>query len=758
MTLTSLTRFRPHRLLLALVLLLLMAGQFTSAHGYVVRSIPEDRSTLERPPTRLQYWFSEGLEPAFSEINLRDQNGELIASGGVDEGDDTLLMLQIPPGTLEDGAYIVDLRPAFASDGHVIVESRVFFVGETVEGVEGQAATTLPDTTEIVWKSLLYSATFLLFGVFMMYAYVFVPAWGNVKHERGLLPPRVMTRLHRLAWFALVVTFIANIIALLHQSTVFFGTGLEQVISGGLWQVVRIGSRFGDVWNVRMFLVIIIAFNLLAAQYYGKRFPKTVRSFWTANVWVLAVMLGAPAVNSHAAGSVVMPWLGVVMHWLHTLAVAFWLAGVVILTLVLPVALRPYAGETRQQALLAVMRRFSFFVVSSVALVITTGIYNASNWFFTPSDVATTYGASLGVKLLMMALLLMVGAWHHIALRPAWLERLPMLRPVVRYAENFGSSMRLESLLVVGALLLASVLSATPIPEPEFAQEEVDTPNAVQQVNDMSISMAIAPGGPGVNTFDVVVERDGQPVDDVRVDLQIVSPERDLRNQWDNASLLEAGLFVTSNDAMNEEGRWLTLVDVRLPDGDDNPVNDTLYRAAFDWNISNDAAVLQERPPSLITIGAAFAVLAAFLYTLSPWLLRLYARLDLSPASILVAVAGTIISIALVVWAIWAVAEQQVAIADELNPPPMIVNTVLPDAESLARGEALYQENCIIMQSNSDFSRLLRQLRLLRDDELFSVIGEGWRDVPPCNGDFDTQETWDIVNYLRTFHVRVARN
>jgi methionine-rich copper-binding protein CopC len=95
----------------------------------VIRSIPQNRVVLERPPTRLQYRFSEALEPDFSAITLRNQAGEVLAHGQVDADDNNLLSLRLP-NDLPDGAYLVELRPAFASDGHVIVETRVFFVGK----------------------------------------------------------------------------------------------------------------------------------------------------------------------------------------------------------------------------------------------------------------------------------------------------------------------------------------------------------------------------------------------------------------------------------------------------------------------------------------------------------------------------------------------------------------------------------------------------------------------------------------------------
>ncbi|MEL6310041.1 MAG: copper resistance protein CopC, partial [Chloroflexota bacterium] len=326
----------------------------TDAHGYIVRSIPEDRSTLERAPARLQYWFSEALEPDFSEINLRDDRGDILASGGVSEQDNTLLTVQVPQD-LPDGAYIVELRPAFASDGHVVAESRVFFVGEEVGGIQSIAASDTPEPLEIVWKMLFFNASYLLFGTAMLYTFVLVPVWGNNRYPQGLLPPRVMRRLNIIMLGAIFLAAYANVMGLFQQTMVFFNTSLDLVLSGGLWNVVRIGSRFGDVWHFRMLMLLIILIMQGASMFYAERFPRFVRSFWTANTYAIALLLGAQAVNSHAAGSLVMPWNALMVHWLHAISVAFWVGGILALVLVLPVALRPYDDETRWQALRPLM-------------------------------------------------------------------------------------------------------------------------------------------------------------------------------------------------------------------------------------------------------------------------------------------------------------------------------------------------------------------------------------------------------------------
>ncbi|MEP7292860.1 MAG: copper resistance protein CopC, partial [Chloroflexota bacterium] len=324
---------RTHRIVFvwisaALLLLVAFAQAFpASAHGYIIRSIPEDRAVLERSPARLQYWFSENLEPEFSKLTVRDSAGAVVAEGGVDQDDLDLLATRLP-ANLADGAYIAELRVAFASDGHVVVESRVFFVGEETNAVAGVGSGNSAEALEVIWRVLVLASVLVLLGAFAVYTLVLVPAWGSAKYPAGLLPPRVMTRLNGLVGVALAVAFAGNILALLQQSMVFFGADAGRVIGEQLYNVVRIGTRFGDTWNARMFLLILIAALFAASLYLRKNQPETVRAFWSANLWGMVLLLGTFSVASHAAGSLLLPWFAVIADWLHTLAVGFWAGGV----------------------------------------------------------------------------------------------------------------------------------------------------------------------------------------------------------------------------------------------------------------------------------------------------------------------------------------------------------------------------------------------------------------------------------------------
>lgn len=714
-----------------ILLVILPLANMAQAHGYVVRAIPADRSTLERPPTRLQYWFSEALEPRFSEIHLRDQAGGIIASGGVDERNAALLTMPVP-ADLPDGAYIVELRPAFASDGHVIAESRVFFVGEAVGGISGTAADDRAIPLEALWRFALNLANFLFFGAAGLFALALLPAWGNARHKERL-PPRVMRRLRSIVVCALLLAIAANLVSLVQQSMVFFNAGAAQVLAQNLWQVVLIGSRFGDVWTFRMALLVFSAALLFAAAYYRELFPGLAAGIWRGLPWLGALFIGLSMVTSHAAGSLLLPWLAIAVDWLHALAAAFWLGGILTLTLILPTALQPLDAEARQIALRAVLSRFSRLVTPLVLLVLVSGVYNALNYLTAPSDLVTNYGRTLGIKLLLVAPVLLLGGWHRRLLRTGTLAK---------------SRLRLESLCMLAVLVAVAWLSATPLPEPAAPSADIEAPQASQTVGEYRTSIAILPGGPGVNTTDIVIERADQPVDDAQVHLQMVAPARDRRSAWQLAEAVAAGLYVTAGDEIDRAGKWWSLVDITTADG-------KVTRAAFAWDISEAAAIAVSRQPNLLHALILLAMAGLLVYLALPQARRLIAALQLTWASALIAVGAVVISVAVMVGGALMIAQRQREYERTLNPPPAVVNDVLPDADSLARGKSLFDAHCAAWQDEpDDLEALVKRLRNVRDDFLYATARDGWRDLRACQGELTQSQRWHIVNYLRTWAAR----
>jgi len=734
-------RFAGRPVLLITLLILVLGVRPAAAHGFLIRAIPDDRAVLERPPARLQYWFSEGLEPAFSSITVRDQAGTIIAEGGVAPENTSLLMARLPRG-LGDGAYIVDMRIAFASDGHVIAQSSVFFIGQAVGGVAGSAANTQADPLEVIWRGMALSSTMLLFGTFAVYSGILLPAWGNPTFRAGGLPPRVMRRLNWVIVFGLVIAFIAGIIGLLQQAMTFFNADLSAVVSQQLWSITRVGTRFGEVWSGRMLLLGAVAVMFGLSLFFREDHPENVRPFLSANLWAMALVIGSFSISSHGAGSLLMPWVAVFNDWLHGLAVGFWAGGVAALVLVLPSALLPLEGEARRLALLAVMRRFSRWAAAALFIVIASGIYSATNWFYAPSDVTqTAFGGTLLFKLMLAAALVAVGAAHHITLRP---ERYQQFAIIIQRVSNFVPTLRLEMLIAAAVLVSAGWLSATPVPIPPKT-DSLPLPSASQQVGDLDISLTLTPGGPGVNTYDVVVMQNGQTVDDVAVHLQQVNPARDWRGKWEIAEGADSGLYVAAGAEIDRAGLWWSLVDVTLPDG-------TVHRAAFEWSITDEASVLQSRPPTLVNWLSLFGVVAAVGWALYPAAYRVYQRLDLSPAAVTIAVGAVVVTILITVLGNDFVQNLGAEYQATLNPPPQVVNSVLPNAESLLRGQSLFASDCIGWEGRP-LDELIERLPRTRDDQLFYATRDGWNGLPACDGNWTELQRWDVVNALRTLEV-----
>ncbi|MCS7072741.1 MAG: copper resistance protein CopC, partial [Anaerolinea sp.] len=338
-------RIRSATLWISLLTLLLIGVDAVSAHGYIIRAIPEDQARLTRAPARAQYWFSEGLEPQFSRVTVYDQSNAVIAQGGVVPGDAARMEARLPNG-LPDGAYIVELRVAFASDGHVQIARQVFYVGDAAALVgQGIGSDVVP--LEIVWRALTLTSFTLLVGALTAYALVFVPAWGSPKHPAGLLPPRVMARLNLLIVVGLAGGLAGTLLALLQQTMAFFDADLITVLRDGLWEVVRTGTQFGGTWTLRLIVLLIIAALHGASLYFRRDEPGLVRAFWTANGWAAPLTFATMSIASHAAGSPTLPWVALFIDWFHGTAVGVWIGGIVALALVLPVALRPLEGEAR---------------------------------------------------------------------------------------------------------------------------------------------------------------------------------------------------------------------------------------------------------------------------------------------------------------------------------------------------------------------------------------------------------------------------
>lgn len=120
-----------HRTLTVAIALGMSLGwaPMTWAHAVLVRSSPPARATLARPPERVDLWFNERLEPAYSRASVWDAAGRQVetSDAAVDAAEPTRLTVSLP--ALAPGTYTVKFR-VLSVDGHVVESQFAFTVRE----------------------------------------------------------------------------------------------------------------------------------------------------------------------------------------------------------------------------------------------------------------------------------------------------------------------------------------------------------------------------------------------------------------------------------------------------------------------------------------------------------------------------------------------------------------------------------------------------------------------------------------------------
>ena len=129
---------RVRRILLAMlagaILLTLLAFDTSrvDAHANQIKSSPSPNSELDVAPDRVIVWFSESIEDSFSELTVLNAAAERVDlnDSSIDSSEPSVMSVSLPP--LENGTYTVVWKNLSSIDGHKVVGSFVFAVGESL--------------------------------------------------------------------------------------------------------------------------------------------------------------------------------------------------------------------------------------------------------------------------------------------------------------------------------------------------------------------------------------------------------------------------------------------------------------------------------------------------------------------------------------------------------------------------------------------------------------------------------------------------
>lgn len=97
-----------------LFLILVWVGS-AAGHAFLDHAEPKVGSTVSAPPA-VKIWFDSPIEPAFSSLDLFQQERKINLKAARVEEDESLLIVALPP--LDPGPYRVKWK-VLAKDGHV---------------------------------------------------------------------------------------------------------------------------------------------------------------------------------------------------------------------------------------------------------------------------------------------------------------------------------------------------------------------------------------------------------------------------------------------------------------------------------------------------------------------------------------------------------------------------------------------------------------------------------------------------------------
>lgn len=267
---------------------------------------------------------------------------------------------------------------------------------------------------------------------------------------------RVGRRLIVTLRLASIVSLLASTLSFWAHCALMSDSTLSEA-GPAVWSMLA-GTGFGHAWLVGAFLTLGIAVLSFVRSGNEARFPFAI---WVALAGVaLARSNGGHPVD---AGLFSLP---VWADWLHLLAISAWVGLVLVTTYVVMPRLLDAPGNERLTSASFVQ---SLSDTSPYALIVlfSTGAYNGWRGVNVPANLlGSTYGQVLMLKLALVLVAAALGGHNRFFEMPTLLSTLKNPSKAVPSGplRRFGMVLHVESLVLVGVLMVAAVLVSSPLP------------------------------------------------------------------------------------------------------------------------------------------------------------------------------------------------------------------------------------------------------------------------------------------------------
>ena len=742
-------------LVLACAIALVAQSQVAEAHANLLRSEPPANSSLDAPPDRITIWFTEPMEPRFSEIQALNSAGARVDNGDsvVDANDLTVMSVSL--SELPNGTYTVAWRNLSTIDGHSLRGSYIFSVGEPVS--EEAAAQTSdapilwsPQEPYIRWVVLLSALTLSGALIFELLVSAPVLAAAGTRSPLGRLRPRLRARSQRLMWGALVALLLASLAQLLVQTAIAFDLNFAAAARAPAIDLLR-QTEWGSIWQYRTGLTILTAAlfllpSIIRFRRASRHDRLTAGALWLALLASLGILLTI-SMTSHAAATLGIARFALVNDILHLTAAAVWVGGLMQLIANTPLFIRSISESARRNALYRLLRRFSAAAALSVLVLIVTGAYSA--WAQVTDFVAldTPYGGALMAKLLIFVALLLVAAVNLI-----WI--VPRLRGRNTAARWLRRTVIAEVALATLIILTVGFLTALE-PARQFASRTLTTEQRelifTDTVESADIRLTVEPARVGANTFTVsLADRFGEPIEDATdVRLRVTYLDADFGEESVPAVNIGSGEYELADATMSIAGAYQAELLVQRPDAFD-------ARTAFRFEIGpggveGSEAIAPDAARGGLFLGIVLGILGLLFLgagiPMGGWYNRAGALTMACGA------AGFIAGAWLLIGAQGASEAQAIV----RNPIP-------PTSDSVAAGQVVYErycQTCHGVNGRGDGpggvglepppADLAIHVPLHGDADIFQFISNGIEGTAMVglSDNLTEEETWHVINFIR---------
>ena len=758
-------KFRRTLPLLLIAGLLWLWVQPVFAHAVPEFSNPAPNALLDELPDNLIIQFNEPIVPELSRIELLTQGGEKVETGPLQLIDANGRTAAVSLPDLNQGAYLVSWQVLSTVDGHTTSGTFAFGYGVAATAVASESTVIAQlSVLSAVARWLTLTGIALLMGLFAFRLLVWNPIVADVdlEAEEEALDLKLAQIGIRVGIAGIVLIGLGLVIIFIDQNRTY---DLLQTANLQIW----VGTRFGTMWLTRFLLLALSHFNLsLFVDVKNGRKELRGWEWWLGLVLAVGLSLTVSLI-SHSAALTEETTQAILIDWLHVLAAVVWVGGLLFLAISLWQA-RTLKNEPRAWLNLSLILNFSAIAAISVGLLLTSGGYLAAKHVGGWTElVGTAYGLLLLGKIGLALLPIAIAGINLLFVKPrlSAVYDAPENERTPRVLRGFGRLVWLETAVALLILLAAGVL--TDLQRGVDAPLLADAPGqatVTQAAEDLQVEMAIEPALVGNNSFDIrITDENGEPVTNAeQVSVRYTFLGQSIGSSSGEAENLGNGRYRLEGSYISLIGTWQVEVSIRRPDTFDTFAAFRL-EAGVGGNIRElDSGVrpLEAFAKFMNRTGRGATGAGIVLFALLWGFVGIRAAKNEGQLVVLLA-------ISLVCF--WLGGSQLFTFFTvEYTPAKFATNPILPDVESVAIGQELFNENCIAChgpEGRGDGPTALTlnpppadfaagHTATHTDGDLFYWILQGIEEtaMPAFGEQFTEEQAWHLVNYVRRLSVR----